>query len=231
MRRPLIGLVGLALLGATLSTGTALAVTTTPTQFQIAIVAGEGDLPASGSKVEFDATLVDDADAPVAGAAVTLSVRPYGSSVFTPAAQAVTGTHGSVTVAIALTYTSAVRWSFAGDSEHAATTSPAYVQPMAPRIAAHANDTTLTARQQVVVVGRTGPNKAGNRVSLWRGDKPAFMPGLEMTRIGVGVIRPNGTFRLTARFAAAGVKRLYVKVNAGKGNGVGYSKYLRVRVR
>lgn len=231
MRRILTGLVGLVLVGPALANGVARAAEATPTQFQIAIVVGEGGLPTAGSKVGFDATLVDDAQAPVAGVPVTLSVRPYGSSVYTPTAQAVTGADGYAAAAVVLQHTSAVRWSFAGDAEHAASTSPAYVQSIAPRIAAHAVDNTLKVRQQVVVVGRTGPNKAGNRVSLWRGDKPAFMPGLQMTRIAVGVVRPDGTIRLTARFAGAGVKRLYVKVNAGKGNGVGYSKYIRVRVR
>lgn len=231
MRRILTALLGLVLLGTALTVGAAHAGDQTPSEFQIAIVVGEGELPSSGSTVAFDAALVDASQAPVAGVPVTLLVRPYGSSVFTPAAQVVTGADGSARAEVALRYTSAVHWSYDGSAEHAATTSAVYVQPIAPRVAAHAVDRTLRVRQRGIVVGRTGPNKAGNRVSLWRGDKPAFTPNQEMTRIAVGVVRADGTFRLTTRFAAAGVKRLYVKVNAGKGNGVGYSKYIRVRVR
>lgn len=232
MPRTLSALVGLVVLGTALVGGPAGAVPQTATKFQVAIVVGEGDLPSAGSSVGFDAVLTDESDTPLSGAPVTLSVRPWGSSVFTQAAQAVTGADGAVHAAVALTYTSAVRWSYDGDgADHAATTSAAYVQAIAPRISARAVDATLKGRQRLLVVGRTGPNKAGNRVSLWRGDKPAFAPGLQMTRIAVGEVRADGTVRLTARFSRPGLKRLYVKVNAGKGNGTGYSKYIRVRVR
>ncbi|MCX6396409.1 MAG: hypothetical protein NTV23_07990 [Propionibacteriales bacterium] len=232
MRRVSGVLLGLVLVGAVVvAGGAAQAVLTVPSHFEIGIVAGEGPPPVAGSSFSFSATLVDEGQEPVAGVPVTLSARPYGSSTFITVAQAVTDDAGYARAEAVLRRTSVVRWSYAGNVEHGATTSAAYVTFVGSPVTAHATDATLRRQQQLVVVGRTAPSKAGSRVSLWRGDKPAFAPGLEMTRVAVGLVRSDGTFRLTTRFPHTGTKRLYVKVNAGHGNAEGYSKYLVVRVR
>jgi hypothetical protein len=225
------GLAGLFLLGVVALACPAQAVTSTPTEFQVAVVVGEGPPPASGSRFDFYATLVDADQEPVAGVPVTLSARPYGSATYAPVAHGFSGPDGSIRLDTVLRLSSQVRWSWTGDAEHTGATSASTYQPVGSRVRAHAADSTLVAGQKVVVLGGTGPAKPGNRVTLWRGDKPAFAPGLQMTRIATGVVGHDGRFRLSARFAHAGTKRIYVRVSAGSGNAEGFSPYLRIRVR
>jgi hypothetical protein len=225
-------LLGLALAGSVLVAGPAEAVPTPPAAptFQIGIVADEGPAPASGSRLTFDAALVSGETA-VDGVEVTLTARPYGATAFTTIGHGTTAADGTVSVAARLATTARIRWVFAGDDEHAATTSADYVRTIGRKVSARALDRSLTKRQKVVVVGRANPKKAGLAVSLWRGDIPCFCQGTSSSRIAVGRIRPDGTFRLTARFARAGTKKLFVKVNAGAGNDTGYSRYLVIKVR
>ena len=231
MRRTASMLLGLALAGSVLVTGPADAVTEqAESTFQIALVADEGPAPVSGSRLSFDAALVSGAN-PVDGVAVTLTARPYGATAYTVIGRGTTAADGTVSVAARLTTTARIQWVFAGDTEHAATTSVGYVRAIGRKVSAHAQDRSLAKRQKVVVVGKANPKKAGLAVSLWRGDVPCFCQGISSSRIAVGKIRPDGTFRLSARFARPGTKKLYVKVNAGAGNDVGYSRYLVIKVR
>lgn len=231
MRRTGSMLLGLALAGSLLVAGPADAVTEqAEATFQIALVADEGPAPVSGSRLRFDAALVSGEE-PVDGVEVTLTARPYGASGYTAIGHGTTAADGSVSVDARLTTTARIRWVFAGDGEYAATTSDGYVRSIGRKVTAHAQDRSLTKRQKVVVVGRANPKKAGLGVSLWRGDVPCFCQGTSSARVAVGKIRPDGTFRLSARFARPGTKKLYVKVNAGAGNDIGYSRYLVIQVR
>jgi hypothetical protein len=209
--------------------GPAGATSLTSTEFQIAIVADAGP-PVAGTRSYFYATL-HSGTGPVSGVPVTLQGRSYGSTTFSALAHAVTDAYGGVSVTAVLRRTTALRWSYDGDSSYAGTVSHSYVQQVAPRVVAHAVDATLRAGQRVVVRGRTQPLKPGTRVSLWRGDRPAFAPDLHYVRIAVGAVHADGTFRLAAGFAHPGAARLYVKVNAGHGTTTGYSNYVRIRVR
>ncbi len=229
MRRALSALVGLVLATALGLIAPAYAAPAEST-FQVAIVVDEGPSPAAGTVQQFSANLTSGA-MPIAGVPVTLTARPYGATAFTAIGHGTTDEDGDVTVSAALRRTSRIQWTFAGDGAHAATSSVAYLRPVGSRVAARALDRTLRGRQRVVVVGRAVPLKPGHRVSLWRGDIPCFCVGTSSTRIAAGTVRPDGTFRLTARFARPGVKKLYVKVNAGHGNDIGYSAYVRIRVR
>jgi len=225
-----------ALAGAILLVGTVVALVPgsfaagpTATEFHYGIVANEGPPPVGG-RFDYQAVLVDEDQHPVAGVPAVLQVRSYGEKNFHQAASATTAPDGTVQASTVLTTTSTVRWVFAGTAEYAASTSVPYRELVAPRVTARVQDNTLRGKQRVVVVGTSNPLKPGSRVSLWRGDKPAFAPDLHMTRIAVGTIRPDGTFRITARFANPGAKKLYVKVNAGHGTAEGYSAYVRIRV-
>lgn len=231
MRRALICLLGLVLVAAMGGTGSAQARAAQQTQFEVARVIEEGPPRAAGRSFSFLAALLDEDQRPVVGVPVTLLARGYGEADFSPVAETSTDEYGNVRAEAVLHRTSAVRWSFAGNSDYAASMSIPYSQNVGSRVTADAVDRTVARHRRVIVVGTSKPTKPGSRVSLWRGDKPAFMPGLQMARVAVGVVRANGTFRLSARFAGPGAKRLYVKVNAGHGTATGYSPYIRVRVR
>lgn len=231
MRRPVSSLVGAVVLAAAVwGAGVPVAVAApAETHFAVAFVADEGPAPVSGTTFTFEAHLVAG-QTPVVGAAVTLAVRPYGASAFTKAADATTGPDGSVTAKVRLLRSSTLRWVYSGNAEYT-DTSTAFVRTVGSRVHAGVRDASLARSQRVVVVGRTVPAKPGYSVSLWRGNVPCFCAGGASVRIAVGRIRPDGTFRLTAKFANPGSKQLYVQVNAGGGTTTGYSKYLRVRVR
>lgn len=231
MRRPVSSLVGAAVLAAAVwGAGVPEAVAApAETHFSVAFVADEGPAPVTGTTFTFEARLVAGQD-PVAGAAVTLAVRPYGASAFTKAADATTGPDGYVTAKVRLTRSSTLRWVYSGNAEYT-DASTAFVRTVGSRVHAAVRDASLARSQRVVVVGRTTPLKPGTAVSLWRGSVPCFCVDNVQTRIAVGRIAKDGTFRLTAKFANPGSKQLFVKVNAGGGTTTGYSKYLRVRVR
>lgn len=231
MRRLLTVLAGLTLMLPVVALSGVAQAAPAETTFEVAIVVGEGpDQPAG--RFEFSANLVSGSD-PVADAPVTLLGRAYGASSYSTLATATTGSDGYVHATAVLQRTTRYEWVYAGDATHAATTSSAFTQNVGTRVRAHAHDTSLRGRQPVVVDGRTSASKAGQRVSLWRGDVPCLCAptGHTTARIGVATVRADGTFRLTARFARPGAKQLFVKVEAGHGTTAGYSRYLRIRVR
>lgn len=232
MRRATGGLAGLALLAVALVGGGVPAAwaAPAPSAILVAFVVDEGPAPVAGSKVWFDATLMSG-DAPVGGAVLTLLARPYGATQFTPVAAAKTDPNGYASTRVALNRSSTVRWAYAGDAEHEPTTSQAFVRTVGSKVVARTADASLDSGQKLVVTGRSYPAKPGYGVSLWRGKIPCFCVGADSTRVAGAKIRPDGTFRLTVKFANPGSKQLYVKVNAGGGTTTGYSKYLRVRVR
>lgn len=231
MRRRFAGLAALLLVGLTVGMAPAGANVPSASHFDVFVVVGEGPPPPPGSTAEFSTQLLDAHQVPIAGAPVTIETRPFGSDSYSPVGQTTTGADGRADERLVIRRTSAVRWHFAGDADHVATTSASVVSSVGSPVTARVLDASLRRHQKVVVSGRTAKVKAGRQVSLWRGDKPAFAPGVQMTRVAVGVVRPDGTFRLTARFAHPGAKRLFVQVSPGGGYAVGYSRYLRLRVR
>lgn len=231
MRRLSVALTGLAVAGVVLVPVSADAVAA-PSEFHIGIVADEGPAPAAGTVFGHQARLVSGGvDAPVAGAPVRLMVRPAGQSGFTVARTVTTDGDGYASASVKLVRTTAYRWEFAGTEDHAAATSPVLVDAVGSRVGVSQPKGPIRRGAKVVVTGTTYPAQPGKRVSLWKGDKPAFAPDLEMTRLAVGTVRADGSYRLVVRFARSGPKRLYVKVAAGGGNAAGYSRYVRIRVR
>lgn len=231
MRRPVSSVVGAAVLAAAVwGAGVPDAVAVpAETRFSIAFVADEGPAPSAGTTFTFEARLVAGST-PVAGAPVTLAVRPYGATAFAKAADATTDSDGYVSAKVRLTRSSTLRWVYSGNAEYT-DASTAFVSTVGSVVKASVRDATLARKQRVVVVGRTAPLKPGTAVSLWSGSVPCFCVDATQKRIAVGRIAKNGTFRLTVRFSRPGSKQLFVKVGAGGGTTTGYSKYLRVRVR
>lgn len=199
-------------------------------EFQIGIVANEGPAPAAGTVLDHQARLVSG-DAPVAGASVRLMVRPAGQRAFTPGRTVTTDADGVASASVRMVRTTAYRWEFAGTEEHEAVTSPVFVDPVGSRVGIATARGPVRRGHRVVLVGRTYPAQPGKRVSLWRGDKPAFAPDLTMTRLAVGTVRADGSYRLVVRFRYRGPKRIYTRVAPGGGNATGYSRYVRIRVR
>lgn len=200
------------------------------TDIYVAIVATEGPAAPAGTVFEYSAQLVSGAN-PVAGVPVTLMIRPAGAPDFTAAKTVQSGPDGGVEASVRLNRSTAYRWDFDGNDAFAASRSQAFVQQVGSRVRVATKHLTVRHGRRVVITGTTTPVQPGRHLSLWRGDKPDFAPDLHMTRIATGTVRPDGTLRLVVRFARAGAKRLYVKVNGGGGNAAGYSNYLHIRVR
>jgi hypothetical protein len=213
--------------------GTAGAVTPVPAadHFVVAILDAQGPAPLAGVTAVYETSLLDDAQEPVAGVPVVLEVKAYGGSSYSVAAHAVTAPDGGASASYVVHRNTLVRWFFAGNTVRAATTSLVIHELVGVPVSAHDKASRLSRHKQVVVLGHTLRIKAGDRVSLWNGDILHFGPRLKMTRIAVGKVRPDGTFRLTAGFTHTGSKKLYVKVIAGHGYADSYSKYLHIRVR
>lgn len=218
------------LLVGALGTGAASAGAPAPTTFLIAVVA-DGSPPVAGVPTHFS-TALDSEGQPVAGAAVDLIGRAHGSSTYATLGSTTTGPDGTAAVRAVLTRTTVLRWRFAGSTEHAATTSEPLLTVVAARVRAHVGDSVVPRPRKVVVGGRAGPDKVGQRVSLWIGQIPyPLSHGPAPRRIANAVVREDGSFRLTRTFRYAGTKRLFVKVNHGRGTAEGYSGYLRIQVR
>jgi hypothetical protein len=168
----------------------------------------------------------------VAGLTVQLQVQVSTSS-FTTVDSAVSNSQGSVFAETpALAHNTNFRWYFPGDGTHDAATSDTWTEYVSPRVRIRVSDRTPATGQRVVVRGRTNPNKAGNRVSLWRGTKPwlGFGPTTHHVRLVKGRVHADGRYRLVVRFDTSGTRRLYVRVAGGGGNVAGFSAYRRVRV-
>jgi hypothetical protein len=186
--------------------------------------------PVAGQPVAFDTTLMA-ADAPVGDAAVSLEIRPYGAAAFSTAATVTTDASGHAGVRLVLTRTTAYRWTFSGDAAAEPAASSTLVQPIAPKVTAHARDRSLHRGQRLIVRGSTRPVKAGCTVVLLRGRVRPLTVGPRPVRLARTTVRANGNYRLVHRFHTRARTRVVVKVASCAGNDVGYSRSLRVRVR
>lgn len=229
MRRILGVLLGPVLVGAVLAVPPAHAVVA-ESSFEFGIVVGEGPAPTPGRQLTYGATLVSGSN-PIPGVPVTLAAWPRGGTSFVPVGHGTTAADGTVSITVALRKTSVLRWEFGGTVDYEPSKSAGFTQEIGRRVPARVADSTVRGRQRVVVTGSALPLRPGLRVTLWRGTVPSMVVGTAPTRIAVGTIRSDGTFRLTARFAHPGAKKLYVRVAPGDGNAAGYSRYLRIQVR
>ena len=184
----------------------------------------------AGTTTDVSVRLMTDQDV-VPGQQVTLEVRPYGASAFTPAGTATTDATGLATVWLPLDHTATVRWTFAGGDGYDGTASAAYPVLIAPRVGIRVNDRTLRRGQRLVVRGRTFPVKAGCTVKLWRGELRPLVLGPRPVRLEVSKVRSDGRYRLVHRFHRHTRMRIAVTVSRCAGNDRGLSRYVRIRVR
>lgn len=168
----------------------------------------------------------------VSGLTVQLQMQ-VSSSTFTTVGTAISDSQGTLFGSTpALAHNTNFRWYFPGDGTHDAATSDTWTEYVSPRVRIRVSDRSPATGQRVFVRGRTNPNKAGNRVSLWRGTKPwlGFGPKTHHVRLVKGRVHADGRYRLVVRLDTAGMRRLYVRVAGGGGNVAGFSAYRRVRV-
>jgi hypothetical protein len=187
--------------------------------------------PVAGQPVVFDTTLVDPNQSPIAGASVSLEIRPYGASAFSTAKTTTTDADGHAAVSLVLTRTTAYQWTFTTDGQYESTSSPTLIRFIAPLVTAHARDRSLHRGQRLVVRGRTFPAKAGCRVVLLRGRVGPLVMGPPPVRLARSTVRADGSYRLAHRFHRKARMRVVVKVASCAGNEAGFSPYLRLRVR
>jgi len=205
------------------------AVAGTETDIVVSVIA---DAPPIRAGSRAPAMGVIQSSAGVSGLSVELQMQVPGSS-FATVATVVSNSQGTfLTETPVLSHNTAFRWHFAGDGTHDPATSDTWTEYVSPRVRIRVSDRTPATGQRVVVRGRTNPNKAGNRVSLWRGTKPwlGFGPKTHHVRLVKGRVHADGRYRLVVRFDTSGTRRLYVRVAGGGGNVAGFSAYRRVSV-
>jgi hypothetical protein len=186
--------------------------------------------PVAGRPVTFDTTLLTTDGSPISAAPVTLELQPYGSATATPV-PTTTDASGHAVVTVSLSRTTSYRWTFSGNDDFAAASSPTLVRGIAPRVTARSHDRTLRRGQRFVVRGWTHPVKAGCTVVLLRGRVRPLTVGPRPVRLARTTIRHDGSYRLVRRFHKPARMRVVVKVASCAGNDAGFSPDLRVRVR
>jgi hypothetical protein len=203
----------------------------TATEIVVGVVADAPPTRAGATAPVFGA--IQSGGTSLPGASVQLQMRASGSSSFTDVGTVVSDSQGRISGTTPVLLKNAdFRWHFAGDGTHDAATSGTWTEYVSPRVRIRVSDRTPATGQRIVVRGRTNPNKAGNRVSLWRGTKPSlgFGPTTHHVRLVKGRVHADGRYRLVVRFNTSGTRRLYVRVAGGGGNVAGFSAYRRVRV-
>lgn len=198
------------------------------TSFSEPLVIPGGPIPRAGDIVSMSAYLKSDSQV-VSGAPVTLQVKRYDQDVFHDLVTLPTDDNGRVTVNLKPRVNFKSRWVFAGNGAYAASSTAARVWGIASRASLNFSDTTPAVGQEVVVSGRTWPNKAGHTIRVRQGwfGSDVLVP----TLLGTTTVKPNGRYRLRVRFATAGRTPVFVQVSRGHGNTIGYSDTRRVRVR
>jgi hypothetical protein len=227
MRRVVVALLAFALLWVLPAPAASAATATALYRYGVADLGAQ----VAGRSTGVSAVLLSGPDdAPMIGRQLSVSVKQFGSTVFTPVGDATTGAEGVATTSLVLDRSAIVRWDFAGDDSYAPSTTE-YLVPVSSRVDLRANHRSLHRGQRLVVRGRTFPVKPGCTVRLWRGELRPLVQGPEPVRLAVARVRADGRFRLVHRFHARGRMRVAVTVGACAGNDRGLSSYLRVRVR
>lgn len=233
MKRTLVALV--AVLGLVLPIGPATSGEVPVATAFIQAFVVDGPIIRAGEPVDISATLVlANTTTPVPGQSVHVQIKPYGHDTFQTHATLLTNAQGVVGISVVSTKTYRYRFVFAGTPAFAATKTTAVVQRLGSFATIKVSDETPAVEQRVVVSGRTKPNKAGHTVWLYRGRSAhgAFTGPNENKHVllAKSVVREDGRYRIPVRFKTDGRKRLFVDIERGDGNVLGYSDYLRIRV-
>jgi len=204
---------------------------TAPTEIVISRII-DGPVTVAGHPLTVNAQL-RSAGVPVAGATLTLMIRPYGSTTFHKYSAIETNAQGSVSVTFVRWRNTRIKWLFDGTADYDPSSSSPYTEYISTHVGIRVSDTTPRVEQRVVFTGRTGPIKPGHAIRLYRGytSRGGFGPPHDPpVLLDTGVVRSDGTYRLVARFHAEGVRRLFVQVAPGHGNTTGWSPYRWVTV-
>lgn len=201
------------------------------TAFAIGIVVDEVP-PVAGDQVELASYLLTADSDPVAGRTVTVLTRTVGSGTpFKVAASVVTDADGYARTGLKMLRNTAYRWHFSGDGSYLASSSNTLVQSVQSKVVPHLSDSSPAVGQTFAVLGAAYPNKAGHRVSVWSGKyQLGFGPPAYAKMIAVGLVRADGTFRLTTKLSSKGYRTLFVRVAGDEQNLDGYSNYLGLKV-
>lgn len=187
-------------------------------------------LPVAGQAWPFETELLAGYE-PVAGAAVTLEIRPAGRTRFLPVVTVRTDDQGAALARVGLIRNTKFRWRFPGTAGFEPTVSRAFTIFVAPKVTTRASSLAVRPGQQFAATGWTFPIAPGTPVDLVLGRYQAGIgPAFEQRTLATTRTRRDGTFRLPWRFNGVGVKRLFVRVHSTTRSSVGYSNYLIVHV-
>lgn len=219
--------VALVLLGAGLGSAPAHATTPIPTAIY-RVVSVDGPIPTAGSQVTLPGGLVrKDSSTGVAGVPVTIEVKPAGESTFHALRTVVTGSGGTFSATYTPRYSFSFRFVFAGDATYGPSTAGGG-ELVSPRVSIWLRSSDVRRGGRVVAHGRTGPNRAGHLVQLYRGqtNRGGFGPSHPApVLLASGRVHADGTYRLVGRARWTGGRRVFVQVGGGGGNTVGWSRY------
>ncbi|HJQ05786.1 MAG TPA: hypothetical protein VJ872_10100 [Nocardioides sp.] len=219
--------VALVLLGAGLGSAPAHATTPVPTAIYLA-VSVDGPIPRAGSQLTLPGALVrKDTSAGVAGVPVTVEVRQYGEAAFHAIRTVTTGSNGFFTATYTPRHSFSYRFVFAGDATYGAS-SAGSGERVSPRVSIWLASYDVPRGGRVVAHGRTGPNRAGHLVRLYRGQttRGGFGPSYPApVLLASGRVHADGSYRLVGHARWTGGRRVFVQVGGGGGNTVGWSRY------
>ncbi|HSV39334.1 MAG TPA: hypothetical protein VLI04_11295 [Nocardioidaceae bacterium] len=172
---------------------------------------------------------------PVVGKLLTLQIKRYGADTFQHAGSATTDVNGTATVQVpGRERTFRFRWVFAGSDPYTPSVSGVGVQTIGSLATIRVSDRTPAAGQAIVIKGRTRPAKPGHKVWLYRGFSAHGgmpIPGQpDPVLLATRKVRADGTYRFRFTFPNPGARRLFVDVQRGDGNGLGFSdpRYINV---
>jgi hypothetical protein len=185
-----------------------------------------------GAKVTLSTTLADSTThSPLAGATVTLLGRS-GSGPFTTVATAFTDGQGKAGASVHPGVNSQYKWSYAGTSGHAATTTAAVAVSVAQVVHAALSASHVKAHKRARIYGTVSPSETGKSVALQE-----LLKGKWKTLTTATIKRqklPNGKktvgFLLSVKPVKKGTETLRVSRSATSANVAGVSQRLKLKV-
>ena len=112
------------------------------------------------------------------------------------------------------------RWVFAENAMYDGSRSGAFTVRVHPAVTAKPADATVRKGSTIKITGRVTPAKPGAVVTLLEGS----------TTVGSAVVRSTGTYTVTTKARARGVRKLHVAIGASAGNLAGASRIVKVTV-
>lgn len=166
-----------------------------------------------------------DGDIP-SGFLLSLEAKPFGADSFSEVRTALTGEEATpATATVRPRKNTTYRWRFAGSDVVEGSVSPTFTVKVRTALTLTLADGSLRVGDKLVALGRTTPAKPGFVVTLWRKTASGKV------KIGAGLVRADGSFKVTTKAGKAGTWKVFATVPAGQGNLAGTSPTRTADVR